>query len=84
MLPRPGDAKTRYVFVLDLADYLGVNPNALAKRIARAKFATAKIVNEERGRWSAAVTDEDAKAIVEMERGKPRIIKPEELFNGHD
>lgn len=70
----------RYVFLIDIAESLGVPSNPFVNRMMRGGIETIKIRNRETGHPALAVTESVARSIIEAERNPIETIKPEQLF----
>lgn len=73
--PRP--EQERYVLVGHLAEYLG-QPH-IAIRLKRNGAPLVRVRDPESGRLVYAVTPDEAKRIIENEKSKPVIVRPESL-----
>lgn len=69
----------QFVIVGHLASHLGVDNNVLVMRLKRGKVPLTRISDPETGRPVLAVTPDEAKRIIENEKSKPVIVRPESL-----
>lgn len=76
---KENEAADKYVLVLDLAKFLNINCEKFSQRIRRSRIPWTMIRNPVTGHQAMAVSDEDAKKIIEAETAGPEIIKPEDL-----
>ena len=69
----------QYVIVGHLSAYLGIDNNTFVMRLKRGKVPMTRVSDPETGRPVLAVTPDEAKRIIESEKSKPVIVRPESL-----
>jgi hypothetical protein len=72
-------AAASYVFISDLAEFLKRERGSLTARIRRQGFNIVTIRRPASGQPSLAVTAEEAKRILEIEKPIPQIVNPKDL-----
>ncbi len=78
--PRPEADVSQFVFLIDIAAYLGRTSDAVRARVQRLKCQTVLVRRDVSGQSALAVSAEDAKRIIASDIKPASIIKPEDIF----
>lgn len=83
-MPQPADTDRliaeRYVFLIDLADYLGRTTTAIHTRVQRLKITPVRVRRAESGKAALAVTASEARRLIEIDTKPAVTITPSELM----
>lgn len=76
------DKPERYVFLLDLAEYLGRTSTAVLKKAQRLRINTVLVRRDLSGKAALAVAADDAKRLIDADIKTAEIINPADLMKG--